>query len=733
MKYPSIGSQALRTLNIPELSGGLNMRDGISAVNDNQLTECKNVWFKGGLLKTRPGTVKEALLENDGFLPTCPYGEMFSNNLRTENARTEGMRILSQKTDYYQRAETGSPTYPAQSHIQFFGVGLKGDGKVYTKRLPGITSDEYAVFYNYFVIQNKSLLYCFAETQSGGDIYRLKENGDNWEKLGAEDMYVPIIMTSCKPTGGFTVTKQDLTDGGAVMLEGYNLLGGYCRSVWSTYNGSAAMEDSQGKKYHIMVYRLIGTCFDFPGKTITAVITDKNGREYRHSVTMTSERKIHVEEASPGDGRYMCVGNDKLWFSVSNDDSKYSMVYEEEYVENNLVITEPCRCDTEMLKKVFGMTRQIWYGGDAAGIFGGSRIFLGGNTDAEEKSLLIWSGLNNPLYFSENCYTYVGDINQAITAFGRQSDMLVIFKERETFLTEYVKNEISASELINQSVVDYGAASVYFPMIQLHAGIGCDCPDSVQLCRNRLVWSCSDGNVYTLCNDNQYSERTIFKVSDMIGRGLSEVGLYGALSADADGGYYIFKKNCVYVMEYESYGYVYVASYSKSEDAQMRIPWWLWELSDDIVCAFTQGAGLYILTEKEGDNYMPDYELLRFDAGCAEDADGKPIKTALQTKIFDFGTSAYAKSVPTVNISFGNNGGAPIEATFVTNKGVCGTEEVIISENDENEYSPGFVHNRELRPCADGVTRFGVRFECEGIMSIDAISLNYRILGGARN
>ena len=67
MKFPSINKQPIRSINIPELSGGLNLRDGISAVNDNQLTDCKNIWFKDSILKTRPGTVQDANLEFDEF------------------------------------------------------------------------------------------------------------------------------------------------------------------------------------------------------------------------------------------------------------------------------------------------------------------------------------------------------------------------------------------------------------------------------------------------------------------------------------------------------------------------------------------------------------------------------------------------------------------------------------------------------------------------------------------
>ena len=49
-----------------------------------------------------------------------------------------------------------------------------------------------------------------------------------------------------------------------------------------------------------------------------------------------------------------------------------------------------------------------------------------GNSLNKEKALVVWSGLNDPLYFSENAYFYVGDTTSKVTGFGKQSNMLVI-------------------------------------------------------------------------------------------------------------------------------------------------------------------------------------------------------------------------------------------------------------------------------------------------------------------
>ena len=54
-RHPNMNYREQRELRIPDLMGGLNTRDSLSMVNDNQLTDSLNVWWKDGVLKTRPG------------------------------------------------------------------------------------------------------------------------------------------------------------------------------------------------------------------------------------------------------------------------------------------------------------------------------------------------------------------------------------------------------------------------------------------------------------------------------------------------------------------------------------------------------------------------------------------------------------------------------------------------------------------------------------------------------
>jgi hypothetical protein len=54
MKYPAMNKRPRQAVVAPDFSGGLNLRDGISQIADNQLTDCLNMWFKDGALRTRP-------------------------------------------------------------------------------------------------------------------------------------------------------------------------------------------------------------------------------------------------------------------------------------------------------------------------------------------------------------------------------------------------------------------------------------------------------------------------------------------------------------------------------------------------------------------------------------------------------------------------------------------------------------------------------------------------------
>ena len=292
------------------------------------------------------------------------------------------------------------------------------------------------------------------------------------------------------------------------------------------------------------------------------------------------------------------------------------------------------------------------------------------------------------------------------------------------------------------------------PLVQLNAEIGCNVPDSVQLCRNRLIWANTNGNIYTLVSANQYSERNIYKVSAMIERDI--VIPPGATSADWNGYYCLMCFDKMWLLKYDSYGYQYVYSYSKAEDAALKMPWFMWEFPfADKNIGSTRHVNLrisllddnLIITAlnnmSSGQNVNISAYTLNTENANTEDEiliesdNGEIIKSTYsfesiaQTKIFDFGLPSYIKNVDVVNVGLGNNGGVPVEVSFVTDIGT-GEEEIIPYGAETTAYQPTYINNYRLSPCIRNVCRFGVRLKCNGVLAVDNLNLQYRLLGGAK-
>ena len=478
---------------------------------------------------------------------------------------------------------------------------------------------------------------------------------------------------------------------------------------------------------------------------------------FTHRVYFSGSGTIGEYTANlPGDNLRLCVDSEKFWFTdtttaATAKDEKTAEIDTDNFMRENLEVEAPCENSEENYKKVLNMTFSEWYGADSRGLYGGMHLFMGGNSS--EKNLVIWSDFNRPLYFGENCYAYVGDKSQSVTAFGRQGESLIIFKEREIYATQYISNDsvISAEDVINGSVIDVTAAEVYFPMTQVHGYIGCDCPKTIQLCRNRLVWLSSNGKVYTLTNVNQYNERSIFEVSGMINSELKKVDvvkLKNAISADWQNHYVLKCKNLFYVMDYDSYGFANISSYAKSEDAQARIPWWIWDFDEVDIAALLVTGDKLLMDIRAFCKDLPALSSYSHRVVCLDNQSGtdnvpyldekdktyideRKISSLVQTKLFDFGAATIQKSVPKAEISFGNNEGLPIMITTITDRGES-LREVILNFDDADNRNPQFFKNTVIRNEEKHVNRIGYKLESKGNLFIDSLSVYYKQLGGSK-
>lgn len=761
---PVYKKNPLYSLKIPELSGGVNFRDGASLIGDSQLTDCKNMWYKDGALKTRPAITENIIQKNMSMQDEILVFEtkVFENIKTTING---ALYVLCVITGLY-REQIQSEEL---AFIRFYFIStanLPLSSKKYID-LGSLSIDSLATTDTTFLpIEHRGNIYVYTREVSiaypDGEnriyiIKKISEGGYDEPITISEDIYAPLVLTNCWPSFGESGTADQLIIRGATQVEGFNLLGNLYRMEFSTYDASEdgyivqVDANDRNSKYSFLEFSLPYTK---EGKGLTGQIeakyTDIEGLEHIHTVSVP-QGFATVEKAVGDDGLYMHaffkagVCHITLNSNAEADKHDPGTIYYSNYIHNNMTVTAPCENSVENWEKVTQMTKAEWYGNTSLGLNGGNRVFLGGNEKETEKSLIIWSDFDNPLYFSENNYAYIGDKNQKITAFGKQGSSLIIFKEQEIYAMQYSQGNVTAEQLANQTVIDVTAQLAYFPVIQIHSSIGCNCPDTVQLCRNRLVWADTTGKVYTLTSQNQNSERNVFEVSEMIEKKLvaeDKNALAKATSADYDGKYFLAVRENIYVMDYNSYGYVNIASYNKQEDANILLPWFIWEVPtgiDGFTHLFFSGEHLTTITIKQpNDQSMRVAVVGVFDKKNADSLiiEGLrqtiPVKSMIQTKFYDFGQPSRLKNVPSIDISLGNNGGNPINLSILTNNMAEDRFTLTVQESNTSEDSITYVVNRHIVPYSKLFTRIGIRLECDGFLSLDGISLNYKIAGGSK-
>lgn len=142
-------------------------------------------------------------------------------------------------------------------------------------------------------------------------------------------------------------------------------------------------------------------------------------------------------------------------------------------------------------------------------VFGGTRdlcvVMAGSET---QRNAYFWTGNDNvamnPTYFPMLQYNLAGDASEAITGFGKQQNMLVIFKEhsvgRATFNTEKIEER-------EQITMDY---------TRINAETGCDLPRTIQLIDNNLVWCNRQSGVHVLRDSSAAYENNIVCISKKI-------------------------------------------------------------------------------------------------------------------------------------------------------------------------------------------------------------------------
>jgi len=720
MRLPKMAGGSAYRVTVPALNGGVNLQDAPHLVGDNQLTDACNVWWKEQALRTRPGleTEEESCVDIGARLEFNPEDEQGYPHISRRSAYGNA--------DIYQNGEmvavvldeegtTNETTAMPSMNTTF--IGCAADGSM--KEIANMSCQDGSYLFTQQLVHHRSGWYAF--TNNGTVL-------SGTSSLSPSNAYIPLLAVNGK--GYDTEDMKGAFTFSGTMLEGFNAL--------VDANGDTPFRvtfttDGKAKVFPLPVQKL-SNHFEV---SLQIKFTQYNGSvtvfHIPYNKTFSTETAFIDDHMTGGNNATVYAGVDKnsgLLFFLTSGVGTPHYVAPDPSVSNNLEVTAWVnnRCEFHPCDMLF----HTWFGGDTGGINGGTRLFMAG----DKTNLICWSDADNPLYFPENNYARVGDSGQAVTAFGKQSDILVIFKEREMFYTAYKAGSgFSAQDVIDGKVVDIAANMAAFPITQINAGIGCDCPQTIQLCNNRLVWATSEGKVYTLTGATPYSERNVRELSGMVEAHLKAQGkeaLRAATSGDYNGHYVLQVGDWLYLLDYNSSGYEYHTSYT-GKNAERHMPWSIWNVALPGVTwkrffAFEDRAAL--LGEKEMNDtlYRLVYTLDGNTDSIVEYQNGvqitvQPIPAMFQTKAFDFGRPERRKTIRRLHI--GAAGEGDIRLAYVTERGI---------QSDAQRLEDSGSGGREwtMTPAVNRVRRFGLRVESEGPMAVDHLVLKYEVNGEVR-
>lgn len=307
---------------------------------------------------------------------------------------------------------------------------------------------------------------------------------------------------------------------------------------------------------------------------------------------------------------------------------------------NNVWITA-YKTVTDNKSKIAGCRVAVPFGGEAAGVYGGTRVFVMGNPDYPRS---YWhSDLGQKLgggmrYFPDIGVEYLDQNSDSIEAAAKMGGELVIFKENSIFTVGY----------------SFDGEDVYYPVRECHSTIGCDMPGSVQLIDNRLVFAHSKSGVHMLISTDNEIENAVKPLSANIGSLLlGEEGLKDACSVDSGRYYWLCAGGHVYLWDYEQTPYYNYADY---EQAQRRLAWYRFDnVQANVFCDDTDGLC-----------YGSDDGIVQFIND--KNDFGKGFVSYYMSKAFDIGSPEEIKTFLCVYPSFVADGNVKATVTVSSDK-----------------------------------------------------------------
>ena len=349
---------------------------------------------------------------------------------------------------------------------------------------------------------------------------RVPENRGSWFRFGDDLFY--------KNRGGYYRIQNSVSEGLSV-----SEVAGYEPVIQINTEPTTAAGDAYQPENRIS-----------PVKTVwyTAV---KDVTEYRLPVEADSVKLVTVDGE-----RYYLKGDPEAPSTAkfySLNEGKTAVLFEvapEEHdpvVANTVKITYSAE-NPDAMASVMDCPHAISFGGNQ-----GLCVVMGGCE--KQPNAYFWSGHNiamDPGYFPISQYNFAGAAEEKITGFGKQQNMLVIFKEGSVGRAEMSTEEMASGRVL--IAMDYTA---------INSRIGCDLPHTIQLVENNLVFANRKQGVHMVADSSAAYENNIVPISRKVDNELLKLLRKGGEAVSFDDGerYWIVAEGMAFCWGYALSGY----------------------------------------------------------------------------------------------------------------------------------------------------------------------------------
>ncbi len=592
-----------------------------SFIGNDRLRDGYNIWNKNGILSSRPGicATENGLISKDVFGKDI---KIYYSNFPFENIDEYNNLCAMVKNEDY-----------LGTKIDFFAIDLKGVMHSITNielKSDG-NSEKYNVKNLVFIKSTKIegsgifvILPVDTVSKGSNDVkkevmyFELSSDYQNFIKILPENLYRPIII---KNGYGNRVPANIRKEYKESRPEGVSLLNGLFEAR----------------------FVLDGVSHIFCSPTPFATYAPIEIRCYSSDNVYTT---VVIEGGKTKSPSFTFQGMD-LYVTVNRELGK--IFFRRDGEDYPL----PKLCDVESLRiyssaDVTGIDYEI-FSSSVSPILFDSRLFIAGGGIRGNK--VYYSSKTEHLYFCEDYSVSVGNKSYDLTALSMQSKYIIAFKERELY-----RLSITCTDEISKEKIEIDGKGLVFQkpkctVTQINDTIGCDLPQTIVTCANRLVWFHSDGVVYTLYGSNLYTEGSIYELSADISNLLTDIAkedLKYAFAADFNGYYALGLKDKLFLMDVRVSGFRYLKN--QNDKKANNLAWFLWYAPKD-----TQFISGFVIGGKEYFIMSSDNMKALFVAGMkgAKDIITKENETAEKDYEFFISTALFSNDFNNIDrISF---------------------------------------------------------------------------------